>query len=465
MMSKQIGIAIAGALALGACGDDGGMTPNGMDGRTTVVELPATVNRDLDLLFVVDDSPSMLDKQTNLVNNFPAFIDRLQRAPGGLPNLHLGVVTTDMGTKASGSASPGPSIGQLGNGGCASTGKNGVLQIGTAGGQLTGNFLSDIAQTDGSRLRNYTGSLATVFGAMTRVGGGGCGFEQPLAAMKAALGGQPANAGFLRTDALLGVVFLTDEDDCSAKSTTLFGPESAALGPLQSFRCTRFGVTCAQGGATEAQMNQAGTKGQCGAAVGSTLLDDVEPYRDFLLGLKTDPKKIIVTGIIGITEPVAVELRQPPGGGTPVPALAHSCTYQGSMGVEVADPGVRMKTFFDGFPDRSTFTTVCQQDLSGGLGLIGEDLGRVIGSPCVTAALADADPRTVGVQPDCIVEDVVGTATTKIDPCGAVEQPTCWKLQADPAMCPASGNLKLVVVRGGAPAPSTVTRMRCIVEK
>src|SRR5689334_17316909 len=132
MTSKQIGVAIAGACGLalgaGACSSDGGMRPdNPMDGRTTVVELPATVNRDLDLLFLVDDSPSMLDKQQNLVNNFPTFIDQLQRTPGGLPNLHIGVVTSDMGTKASGSATPGPAIGQIGNGGCSGTGKNGAL--------------------------------------------------------------------------------------------------------------------------------------------------------------------------------------------------------------------------------------------------------------------------------------------------------------------------------------------------
>ena len=72
--------------------------------RQIVAELAATPNLDLDLLFVIDDSPSMLDKQLNLKNNVPRFIESLELALGELPNLHIGVVSTDMGTKASGSA-------------------------------------------------------------------------------------------------------------------------------------------------------------------------------------------------------------------------------------------------------------------------------------------------------------------------------------------------------------------------
>src|SRR5690242_10751748 len=91
---QWIGVVIAGAITMGtaaACDNDGGSRPDGggpdggtdggtTDSRETVLEIPATPASDLDLLFVVDDSPSMLDKQTNLANNFPNFIDRLTRA-------------------------------------------------------------------------------------------------------------------------------------------------------------------------------------------------------------------------------------------------------------------------------------------------------------------------------------------------------------------------------------------------
>ena len=63
---------------------------------TEVALIPATISNDLDLLFVIDDSPSMLDKQTNLKASFPAFINELNALPGGLPNVHIGVVTSDL---------------------------------------------------------------------------------------------------------------------------------------------------------------------------------------------------------------------------------------------------------------------------------------------------------------------------------------------------------------------------------
>jgi hypothetical protein len=428
----------------------------------TVVEVPATPNRDLDLLFVVDDSPSMLDKQTNLTANFPSFLDRLQAVPGGLPNLHVGVVTTDMGTKASGSSIPGPSIGQIGQGGCSGTGKSGVLQIGDA--PVNGRFLVDLDAPGGGRTQNYSGTLADAFGAMARAGAGGCGFEQPLAAMRAALDNNAANAGFLRPEAMLGVVFLADEDDCSAKSTTLFGPETGALGPLQSFRCARFGVTCAQGGQTPDTMNQVGTKAACAPSATSELLDDVAPYREFLRGLKPDERRLAVTGILGPVDPFAVELRTPPGGGSPFPSLAHSCTYAGPVGTEVADPAIRLKSFLDGFQGRSGLTSICERDLSTGLVQLAEVFRKALGSPCVDAELADANPETAGLQANCVVEDVVGANAIEIESCerNLTARP-CWRLEADPALCTELLNLKLVVQRDAALDPTAVTRMRCTV--
>lgn len=451
------------------CGDDAAVpidaaidasTDGGVDPYTTIAEVPVTPNYDLDLLFVIDDSASMADKQANLAANFPNFVNVLAAStPLGLPNLHLGVVTTDVGTLSTGSSTPGPSIGQVGAGGCAGTGKAGNLQ--TFGAPVTGAFLSDLRQTDNTRLRNYDGTLADAFGTMARAGAAGCGFEQPLHAMRRALDNNPANAGFLRPGALLGVVFLTDEDDCTIKDTAMLGPESATLGPLQSFRCTRFGVTCATGGATSDAMNQPGTKSGCTAAVGSTYLADVAPYHDFLVSLKGDARKVAVGAIMGDPTPFGVEPRMPPGGGGPLNAVSHSCTYQGTMGLEVADPGVRMETFLALFDDHATWSTVCQQDLSGALAGIAQLVSRAIGSPCVGVPLADVDPNTPGPQYDCVVEDVVGATATPIAACAMGGPATCWRFETDAATCPAADNLKLVLVRETTPDPAAVTRLRC----
>src|SRR5215510_4872314 len=125
---------IASLLTLGlgllaGCPDRSIDEVNPLQGRVEAKDIPVNVNRDLDLLFLIDDSPSMADKQTNLANNFPRFIEVLSSIPGGLPNIHLGVATSDMGTQAEDGAPPGLAIGSQGQGGCSGLGKNGALQL------------------------------------------------------------------------------------------------------------------------------------------------------------------------------------------------------------------------------------------------------------------------------------------------------------------------------------------------
>jgi hypothetical protein len=477
-------VTVASFLAIAACGSlltgcpdrtISEVTPQ--QGRVEYKEIPVTLNRNVDILFVVDDSPSMLDKQLNIKNNFPKFIEVLETIQGGLPDVHIGVVSSDMGSKGTQDAAPGPAIGQIGNGGCSGTGKNGVLQPGQAGTDLQNGalFISDIKQSDGTRLRNYTGTLATVFGKLASVGAGGCGFEQHLSAMKRAL--EPtntANNGFLRQDAFLAVIFLADEDDCTFAKSTLLGPESAAMGPLQSFRCNRFGHTCAVGGRTEAEMNQVGTKDMCGPNENSQFLEKVSSFVTFLKGLKGDPNKVVVAGIMGTTDPYQVELRAPPGGGTPQQAVAHSCSYTGSIGLEVADPPTRIKAFLDQFPNRSTVTTICQQDLSGGLQLIAQLLKAVIGDPCIGGTLADVDPNTEGPQYDCSVSDVRNARTPMqveeiLPACretgpGQYANKPCWRIAADPMNCTKAPHHVLKIERDVAPAPNTIVFANCVTE-
>src|SRR5256885_15171396 len=53
--------------------------------------------RDIDLLFVIDDSGSTSNKQRNFTANFPNFMRALEMVPGGLPNVRIAVVTSDVG--------------------------------------------------------------------------------------------------------------------------------------------------------------------------------------------------------------------------------------------------------------------------------------------------------------------------------------------------------------------------------
>jgi hypothetical protein len=63
------------------------------------------------------------------------------------------------------------------------------------------------------------------FSCVANVGTGGPSDEMPLSAMRDAFEDRmmdSTNAGFRRTDALLGVVFLTDEEDCSYEQSVTF---------------------------------------------------------------------------------------------------------------------------------------------------------------------------------------------------------------------------------------------------
>jgi hypothetical protein len=190
-------------------------------------------------------------------------------------------------------------------------------------------------------------------------------------------------------------------------------------------------------------------------------MTDVAPYHDFLLSLKGDARKVVTAAIMGTPEPFTVELRAPPNSSSAIAAIAHSCQYQGAAGLEVADPPARMKSFLDMFPNASSFSTICQTDLSAALVLTAQQVNLAVGSPCITVPLADVDPGTAGPQFDCVVEDVVGANVTRIQACGS---PTCWRLVPDAQNCPSGDHLTLEIDRPSSPNPATVTTARCIVD-
>ncbi len=457
-------LALALALLAG-CPDRTISTVIPEQGRVETKDIPITVNRKIDILFVIDDSGSMADKQNNLARNFPNFINVLETIPGGLPDVHIGVVSSDVGAKATQDQAPATGIS-----GCNGDGDGGDLQ--TSGVTLTGGaFISDVRDMTGGRIRNYSGNLSDVFTQMAKLGRNGCGFEQHLESMRKALGANPANAGFLRPEAYLAVIFIADEDDCSMSRTALLGPKSATMGTQQSFRCTRFGVTCDQGGATTSAMNQIGSKGQCHPNESSEYLEKVKTYVDFLKGLKPGREDmVIVAGIMGTIEPFQVEMRTITPADGPEPALAHSCSYTGEMGLEVADPPIRLKYFLDQFPNRSTFTSICQSNLSDGLRQIAELVRSVLPDPCIRGTLMDIDPNTPGPQYECSVSDVqnpygASPVETIIPACTASSSvKPCWRIAEDAEECTEAPHHILKIERTVVPPDNTHIMASCVTE-
>src|SRR5215813_14323777 len=115
---SMIPLSILAVGVLAGCPDRSIDKVDPLQGRVEAKDVPVDINRDIDILFLIDDSPSMADKQQNLADNFPKFIQVLESIPGGLPNVHIGVTTSDMGTQGP-PPNFGPTVGAGLPGACA----------------------------------------------------------------------------------------------------------------------------------------------------------------------------------------------------------------------------------------------------------------------------------------------------------------------------------------------------------
>jgi hypothetical protein len=347
----------------GTTGTAGTMGSGGTGGGTGGTGGMFTPTRDVDILFMIDNSSSTSLIQANLTANFPTFMTALRNQPGGLPNLHVAIINSDMGA-GDGSIA-----------GCNSTGGNqGIFQYTPRGACTTSPLMpNNTFITDVSGQKNYTGTLEDAFTCLAKQGETGCGFEQPLASIARALGADgrgtaPAeNQTFLRPNALLFIVIVTNEDDCSVPSgSTLFSTASttlaSALGPVQNFRCNEFGHLC--NGAKPPRMAPNGdvttmvVLDGCAPAEGSGMLTPVATFVSQLRALKAFPDDQILIGLIAAAPtPYEVIWKTPSTADTgPWPVIAHSCAASdGSFG----DPAVRLTALANAFGPNGLVTSVC----------------------------------------------------------------------------------------------------------
>jgi hypothetical protein len=150
---------------------------SGIRDRTTVDAWSQAPNNEIDILWVVDDSCSMSEEQAALTQGFVSFVDEME-ASG--TNFHIGLITTSLDYSD-------PNRGQL-------VGDPPYLTVDD----------------------DYVGA----FQERVIVGTQGSDKEKGLEAVSYALSplmtlpGSP-NEGFLRDEASLLVVFVSDEEDCS----------------------------------------------------------------------------------------------------------------------------------------------------------------------------------------------------------------------------------------------------------
>ncbi|HEX3766574.1 MAG TPA: hypothetical protein VHW23_48100 [Kofleriaceae bacterium] len=376
--------------------------------------------RDLDILYVLDNSAARGNYDA-MAAQLGELEDQLASIDGQLPSLHAGVVTTDLGARGRLDAAPGPAVGR-----CAGDGDAGRL-VAPTGGLAFGGFLEDERGAGDTRIRNFDGDLGAALGRLTDPPAGiadtGCDYPQPLEAMRRSL--DPAtNPGFIRPGAMLSVVFLTSQDDCSLAHAAMLDPANTALGPPFSFRCTEQGVICDPG-----DPRQVGTHTGCRPRDGSPFMVDVADYQRFLAAYKPDPRDVVVSAVAGPRS--AFEVAD-----AGVPVLLPSC--QGAGGS--AMPAVRIGALVDQFG--GALVNGCTQD----------DAYQQIAAPILGRQRSCFPRLRPSDGDDCTVTETAGGVETELPRCTDGAAP-CWSRFADPAACP-GGNHVGIAIRRAAAAPA-----------
>ncbi len=167
--SVLVVVALFALASLGACSETTLVRPGVTDVR---FQSPPT---EVDILLIVDDSCSMEDEQTKLSDGFAEFVEFFDIAD---VDYHIGIATTDMDDP-----------------------------------DRSGRLMGDVPI-----ITRDTADADQAFRDNVKVGIEGSGTERGLDAAARALGDALTtghNAGFFRDDALLSVIFVSDEEDAS----------------------------------------------------------------------------------------------------------------------------------------------------------------------------------------------------------------------------------------------------------
>jgi hypothetical protein len=337
----------SGSMCVPTCGADADC-PDGLtcaDGRCVTADgrprpgvalhtqdVGVSAHPKLDLLLVVDDSGSMCDEQAAISRAFQEHLtDMVERY-----DYRIAVVSTDLqspddqGRFLRRPAVPEPSLNCPDEHGQPLTPDTADCQALVDSGDLPTIVGSDGRAHDAQTLATWVRCLVTL-------GSTGDGFEKGLEAMRLALSCDGPNAGsfapccidghydarcrpdvepaFLRPDALLAVVFISDEDDCSTPADNpkrssrvicRYGTEDrnadgipdgyadqTLCGGRSAADC--FAAECGGRSAAQCEHDQCAISRSANANClwHQDLLTPVRDYADFLVGLKADPQRQI----------------------------------------------------------------------------------------------------------------------------------------------------------------------------
>jgi hypothetical protein len=259
--------------------------------------------RGLDMLILIDDSASMRDEQDKFAKQVPRLVNLLltggaaePTAVGEFPaieSLHVGIITPDLGYSTVPSTNFTPPDDFTPPAQCTAEGKRGFMQVEGFTGEPP-VACSAVTPPEGTLYLNFPepGFIEADFVSDIECLTGqadGCGFEQQLEAILES-DRNAANGGFNREGALLAIIMITDEDDCSTMDPRVFDivitPGNPFQGPFTTGGELQPNLRCWQH---------------------SEALQSVQRYVDEVAKLKSDSSQIVFAAITGIPQDNALD--------------------------------------------------------------------------------------------------------------------------------------------------------------
>jgi len=428
-----------GSTAAGGSGGSGGGGASSSGGASG--SGGGTRGRLLDLVFMIDNSPSMAPKVTKLNAQFSKLINALKDPnDNSLPDLRVAIIDSDLGTYGQYTTSScGPKTLSDGNGGTITSlyGDMGRFQmINATSCGVTSPDATYLEYAKGSPV-NFTppagGDINTVFSCLAgNLGTLGRSEEHQLQAYEFALYADlsdviTAQRAMLRPNAYLGLVFLTDEDDCSAApNDTMFGDKPELRSESASLRCATRAHQCGNGEKnlaisppgypTDAAFSA--PFASCSARMDTCYFAQVDvsqptpdcsPLKNIsdlateFKSLKSDPDQILVAGIFGwplsdadmaravykidkTPNPNTQDTAHPmvwdywPVCYDPTHQPADTNTFDRAAAGLGATGGLRNAAFVDQFGANGLTFSVCQPDFSATMKAIGDAIAKKLPS-------------------------------------------------------------------------------------
>lgn len=404
-----------------------------------------TLQRAADILFVIDNSGSMGEKQGTLASNFRSFIDVLEAENVGA-SYRIGVTSTDRrGLRATSCRTRlGEFIWQNRLGGedevtidrriegCENPCQIDDLEFLPVSEEGETSELSPWIAKDGFETNIAGGvSIAEALECVGPQGISGDGFEAPLESMHQVL--TENEFGFVRDDALLAVIFVTDEADCSMpleyrdlfqirdeRTRALWGYDDRP----SSATCWYAGVRC-EGGPGRYDTCYAEDIGWDAQPTSpdQAVLYPVDRYVDALREISNAKQARGGNGttLVAVIAGVPVDYPQT---GTVIYQDSDVSEFNTEYGIGPGCgrgteslvspsglPPVRLREFAEAFATegRNLFS-ICDDDYAVALEAIATAIARLDSRACVPGCAMDTEPNVRGLQPSCLVVEDRSTA-------------------------------------------------------